>query len=1588
MSSRRWSMIPLLLALLILLQPHAGSLASYGGADARSTEARATFTWSGEVTLDEDYTVAISDVLTIESCTQVEMADGVRINIDGRIVIEGTQACPVVLDAAFGADHWGLRFNSTSAGRASIVENLTIRNADYGISIFGGDADFHDIIIENPDRVGIDIYNSASPQFEGVTILGGGWDEHGGATTWRYGIGISVGNFSTPVFDDVMINGTLTRGINFWGNSGGLYRNITVTNVTGSTLAAAACIWIMDSIPYFEDVSTRRCDTGIWVRQYDDGIRTGAVIRDAVVRDSRFHGVLIDKYDRNNYSNYVEATFEGLEIRGTGGPGATAQGDGIAAIGINVSGAILEDLLIVDNPVPGIIAYLVDSTLYVDNATFIDTGKPAGGAHSASIYVLGSFYAPDFDRLDIRGAPGPGILVERGAATGEGWELHQNAEHGLMIEHATVHAGWINSTDNGLSGAYIHDSSNVRLENLTTTSNGDGASLPIDGSGITFDLSNDVESDGRQVACINCTSIDDALGGIHVKDSIDLYLTDTRVSEPRGDGYGLFVDNSGLSYPGRVNIDGMLLELNRSGPIASLNAAAIIAKLDIRGNAASGLGLAWDGSSASLSSSISNSVIDSQQCATLSNLIAGGRGLTCSGSLSIANSLINLSAFTATNSADVTIHIQDANSLLHLHQPVDIDLSIASIAAGSKIEEAYDLDVWARNQFSNGLPFATIDVDYTSYSTDHSITTDALGHAVMPDHVVREWISGFTGTTSSQDEEVDIGCTYDSTTNSTGVQTFAGDLTLYCDITLTNQAPFIVWATPEDGAVFPSGGDVVFDARESWDLDDDPLSYSWTSSIDGDILSACPGTSPDGNQSIHYTSSSQNQPCFSDGVHEITLVVCDDEGACSNETRTITLTNLPAQVNMTVTPTPDGDGVLRIPRSTVVEFNASGTYDPEGEDLTVLLTDSYHPQVGQPPDEDMSWALSFVDAPEDAVTVTITFDDGVVGNLVTWTLEIILFNELPFSEFDVLRDDDLSQSEVTLDGSASNDPEGDPLQVEWTSSIDGPLAAGNGTQALVFTGHLSAGTHEITLRLTDGLHGDQWAQAMTSVVVENSPPRAVMDSPASGDSNLSSEHVNFSAYGSGDWDSSCDTFEGDMWFCNPDLPSARSDLLLLSWTSDIEGELSPEGNDGWVWEGHLSAGDHIITLSISDGHGDPVETSVEIHIDPSAPVLVLDSPTDEMTLRSNESILFDLRRSVDYDGDEFTWTLADANGPLTAVNGVLLSAGDPSMMQLVQLPKGAHNLTLLLLDETGMSAVETLELNVLPSNPLASITSPSGHYEAATTTFTFDAGDGVHFNAEQSFDADGDISSYEWSYQTVDAATGIPSGTWVRLTGDGIGAEARFFSEPGRYLWRLQVIDELGLVGERIVTAVLESSRPELSDLQAHPGRFDVDVLSELRITVVLSDPDLTTRDVSASVILGEQEWEVILSDDGSGGDAAAGDHVWTGVLIWVPASEGLAALKVTATDSDERFDKISLDPPIQVGEGEFSFVDVLGGGATIALGGIAMMMLASVLVGLLVRRRRARVEHIEDFIEDWGSLAAARPKADHGTALEDELDL
>ena len=245
-------------------------------------------------------------------------------------------------------------------------------------------------------------------------------------------------------------------------------------------------------------------------------------------------------------------------------------------------------------------------------------------------------------------------------------------------------------------------------------------------------------------------------------------------------------------------------------------------------------GLTWDADhNVERNSILSNANLSGTGCLNLSNhdqLIGHSNTITsdCTGDLTFTNVELNWSKF-----SDLGSHILnvDTDSHIHLHQPSNIDYANASISGNGWIEESWNVEVWVINNNSNGVPSAAVTLEFDQLETTIGNSTNDLGVVLFPDLRGKKYNSvGETPYTT-----VTISCAYDSVGNSTNVS-LSQDRTVWCHLPLENQAPFIKWDSPADQTTFPSQSEVLFNASRSWDLDDDLMTFTWTSSIDGQLL--------------------------------------------------------------------------------------------------------------------------------------------------------------------------------------------------------------------------------------------------------------------------------------------------------------------------------------------------------------------------------------------------------------------------------------------------------------------------------------------------------------------------------------------------------------------------------------------------------------------------------------------------------------------------------------------------------------------------------------------------------------------------------
>jgi len=1500
---------------------------------------KSTTVWNGTINLVDGYTVESGEILIVEAGTEINLGDDKDILIAGRITIQGSSSSPVILNSIIG-NHDGLIFNSSSNGLGSIIDNLTIRNSEYGITIYGSNPTINNLTVENADLVAIDLFDSASPRINDLIIEGGGQDIPLN-TNWRKGIGLSVGASSSPIVNGALINDLVTRGLNYWGNSGGIISNLQVSNISGATTTIAAGIWVEDSLPLIIDSSVKRSDNGIYVRHITQGWNTRPTFTNVIVEDSQYRGVMVEQYNHSQFSNLpMNAVFTNLIIRGTGGIDAKTPGLGIAALDVNTSGIKIEGALIENNPVVGFRAYMIDSSMIVNNLTLLGNGENGLSVpfnDRAGLFWRSSNWGtsgpPTLNNLVVRNSSGPGILLWKGGVRGTNWETSENGASGVDFREFHPDVNAIQSMNNTGHGVSVRDSSNVELEYIVTSGNGVGSLSANLGSGFYFDESNDVVSGGKNVSCYVCTSIDDNYG-ITVEDSIDLQLdTLTIINSINLPAFS--ADNSGLSQNGNIIINDILIYSNstdsNSYAIELNDVDAEISNLEIQ---VDNKGLYWD-AKGSLVSYLNDSIIDSQNidsCLDLvdhSEFLINNIGLRCNSSPSIDSSFVNITnSFFYSNSSSNNFLMKSSSHLRWISSSVMDTPSFQS--DDNIVDEMWFVETHVLNQYLNHIPFSSVNLSFDNYESEYFQILPYEGIDILGPFIGERWtpINGW-----SEVNNVHTGCDYDLVHNDSESFELNSDKVVNCILEISNQPPIIMWLLPESDGVYASGSEVIFDASSSWDLDNELMTYSWSSNIDGDITSSCQFN--DNNSIIIANGIFQ---CLSDGIHQITLEVCDSSFNCAIEVRTIELTNTPPLLTVDTTPDISAWGTLYLGKTASVNIDLTGTSDPENDELSCWIRVSYEQNDTFIQDCPGQINKTFPFAPNQ-FSVTVFATDGI-NSPVTWTFNVELFNELPIASFEIITTGTKSQDILSLDGTNTFDPEGDEIKFEFWSDIDGLIDSGvTPDTPIEWSGTLSKGTHLITMYASDDIpnHAGRWTSSEKTLVIENSPPVALISSPNDGYSTDSGFLIPFDASGSGDWDIACLDLENSTGIICNHFSESSKDLVSVLWQSNLISE--PIGSE-WKFEARLPAGEHEISLIIDDGDGGNAVFSTSITVDEAAPVLVLTSPEESIDVYSNLPVLFDFRDSFDPDGDDFTVSIFS-----DLIESPILENKTNDYWYNDYMPAGNHVLSFVLTDSTGKSSIYYQELNVFETSPVAGIRDFSdGQY--------IPPGREIILNASPSFDYDNDIILYEWS---------LGDGTSI-----GNKEQVSVYFPPGPVRINLIVTDSRGASDSISINLTIGASSPVLSELIITPNSLVFDEVNAIFVTVKLEDLDGTTQMLFCKFKAGVIDREFQLRDDGTEGDLIAGDNIWTLETALLIDDGGTAKVEVWAIDGEIVSPVLIELLPIESDDERNLISWLFSGGLPLLL----VLITISVIIGILysVQRRKELAKDLE-MIESWSTF-------------------
>lgn len=331
------------------------------------------------------------------------------------------------------------------------------------------------------------------------------------------------------------------------------------------------------------------------------------------------------------------------------------------------------------------------------------------------------------------------------------------------------------------------------------------------------------------------------------------------------------------------------------------------------------------------------------------------------------------------------------------------------------------------------------------------------------------------------------------------------------------------------------------------------------------------------------------------------------------------------------------------------------------------------------------------------VTLTIEDDSGSSTSIARQTVEVVV-NQKPVARAG--SDQLVTASEVSFDGSASADPDGELTQFAWDFG-DGNSGTGP-TPSHVYR---APGTYQVVLTVTDnsGTRTSQTADTLSVIVNARPVADAGLDQEAAPDETI--------------------TFDGTSSF-DPDGE-------IAAWQWDF-GDGQP-GEGPTVTHAYARPGTYTVRLKVQDdtGHENAIDFDEAIVRINAAPEAVLDTKPVHgdrpLIVAPEQRITFDASRSSDPDGQiaSYQWTSSDG-----------FESSDITFTHAFTEP-GIYTVSLTVADGSDMANSQardqvTVRVNQPPRPVIAEVPN------TCATTITFDA--------SASTDPDGDPLHFEWDF--------------------------------------------------------------------------------------------------------------------------------------------------------------------------------------------------------------------------------------------------
>ena len=422
----------------------------------------------------------------------------------------------------------------------------------------------------------------------------------------------------------------------------------------------------------------------------------------------------------------------------------------------------------------------------------------------------------------------------------------------------------------------------------------------------------------------------------------------------------------------------------------------------------------------------------------------------------------------------------------------------------------------------------------------------------------------------------------------------------------------------------------------------------------------------------------------------------------------------------------------------------------------------------------------------------------------------------------------------TIDGSASNDVDGDELQYKWTlSGLGSPIDLSNKVSDTVIVD--TAGKDLVlTLLVQDskGLTG----QDIVVITVEpgNRPPTATITTPSNGGAYSEGNEITFNGLASNDPDNDFLTYTWDL-----------SEADGPSYTASKQSKFSLE----------LSEGQYSISLTVEDPDGESSTTTHSFTVTNLPPVAKITS--DVNSLFVGEKIQLSGEDSYDPEGGalDFLWNFGD--NKTSSLKSPEYSWNSP----------GTFTVSLTVEDGEGQETTSTKDIEVKSLGPVASFAFSSGEKTRSNNNVTLDGSESSALGAP--------IKEYKWNFGNGDELTTNESNTEYS------------WNLGGFYNVTLTVVDEDGETGEitKILQVVPEDYSDEGQGNEIVDGNEDI-VSYSLPVEIFVSSLEVEFTDIGCVGLGGALNYAITLQDsegeqiaEGSGSVACGETSSWNEMI-------------------------------------------------------------------------------------------------------------